>query len=305
MQWSRRVCTGGFEGADAAFFVDGSVVWDELTGLCWSRDAGLTEFPLMWREALDFVARMNRQETLGYGDWRMPSRAELMSLLCYQETRPPLPAGHPFVNVFPGWYWTSTTAAYHHAYAWYLSMAGGRLFYGGKLESYMLWPVRGQGQVPLRRQQHCYDSEGRHIDCAQSGQDGEQVTEWKLPQPRYVEAQGVVTDRWTGLQWHGHVGEAHGPVSWQEALEVVEALAGNRQRPWRLPNINELESLVDYDEARPAVSRDNPMHALKDGYWSSTTSAYEPDWAWALYLDKGAIGVGQKKGRHFHVMAVR
>lgn len=26
---------------------------------------------------------------------------------------------------------------------------------------------------------------------------------------------------------------------------------------------------------------------------------YEPDWAWALYLTKGAVGVGQKRGRAF------
>ena len=34
------------------------------------------------------------------------------------------------------------------------------------------------------------------------------------------------------------------------------------------------------------------------------TSAFEPDWAWALYLDKGAVGVGQKAGAYFHVWPV-
>jgi len=29
------------------------------------------------------------------------------------------------------------------------------------------------------------------------------------------------------------------------------------------------------------------------------------DWAWALYLGKGAIGVGQKSQARFHVWAVR
>lgn len=44
---------------------------------------------------------------------------------------------------------------------------------------------------------------------------------------------------------------------------------------------------------------------LADVYWSSTTSLYEPDWAWALYLDKGAVGVGQKTQAIFHVWIVR
>ena len=43
---------------------------------------------------------------------------------------------------------------------------------------------------------------------------------------------------------------------------------------------------------------------IRESYWSSTTSMFEPDWAWALYLEKGAVGVGQKSGRHFHVWPV-
>lgn len=73
---------------------------------------------------------------------------------------------------------------------------------------------------------------------------------------------------------------------------------------WRLPNINELESLVDCARHSPALSLGHPFTNLSEAYWSSTTSMFEPDWAWALYLDKGAIGVGQKSGRHFRVWPV-
>jgi hypothetical protein len=31
---------------------------------------------------------------------------------------------------------------------------------------------------------------------------------------------------------------------------------------------------------------------------------FEPDWAWALYLNKGAVGVGQKWAAHFPAWAV-
>jgi hypothetical protein len=44
---------------------------------------------------------------------------------------------------------------------------------------------------------------------------------------------------------------------------------------------------------------------MRQGYWSSTTSFFEPDWAWALYAENGGTGVGQKGGRHFHVWAAR
>ena len=36
----------------------------------------------------------------------------------------------------------------------------------------------------------------------------------------------------------------------------------------------------------------------------SSTSLFEPDWAWALYLEKGATGVGQKRFAQFSVWAV-
>jgi hypothetical protein len=90
-------------------------------------------------------------------------------------------------------------------------------------------------------------------------------------------------------------------VSWIEALAAVNEL----EDPWRLPNINELESLVDCSSQNPALPRKHPFKEVRDAYWSSTTSMFESDWAWALYLTKGAIGVGQKKGAHFHVWAVR
>ena len=84
-------------------------------------------------------------------------------------------------------------------------------------------------------------------------------------------------------------------------------MAGGRsdQRVWRLPNINELETLVDCSHSRPALAI--PVNCLVrpgDVYWSSTTSMYQPDWAWALYMDKGAVGVGHKGQAAFSVWAV-
>ena len=82
----------------------------------------MAEFPLAWKEALDHIATMNRDKALGFTDWRLPNRRELRSLMSHQTRKPALPEGHPFVNVFSGWYWTSTTAAINTAYAWYIHM---------------------------------------------------------------------------------------------------------------------------------------------------------------------------------------
>lgn len=54
----------------------------------------------------------------------------------------------------------------------------------------------------------------------------------------------------------------------------------------------------------PALPKGHPFADIREGYWSSTTSMFGPDWAGGLYLTKGAVGVGQKPGAYFHVWAV-
>jgi len=119
-------------------------------------------------------------------------------------------------------------------------------------------------------------------------------------------SRGEVIDRLTNLCWQQGA-DPGGPATWAQALSVVEQLNERTgdSPGWRLPNINELESLVDCSMHSPALPAGHPFAALQDVYWSSTTSLYEPDWAWALYLDKGAVGVGQKTQAKFHVWIVR
>lgn len=163
----------------------------------------------------------------------------------------------------------------------------------------MVWPVRGgDGVLPATGQVRCYDAEGRDADCRGSGQDGEYRRGRPWPEPRY-ELQGeVACDASTGVVWR-RAADLCGPVTWEEALRAAT-------RPgWRLPNINELESLVDCAHSRPALPPRHPFRDLREVYWSSSTSLFEPDWAWALYLDQGAVGVGQKRHARFSVWLVQ
>lgn len=289
------------------FEATAETVRDRLTGLMWTRNANLAEFPLTWRESLDFINDLNLRQAFGYRLWRLPNRRELRSVLSYQTCRPALPEGHPFVNVFPGWYWTSTTAAINTAYAWYVHLEGARMFYGGKEQYYLLWPVSGEGNglLPATGQNKCYDAQGDPIPCSGSGQDGAFRFGRVWPVPRFETAGNNVNDKLTGLCWFRTADLAAGVTSWPGAFEAIQAL--NRKLKtacWRLPNINELESLVDCSAHSPALPHGHPFRDVQDAYWSSTTSLFEPDWAWALYMRKGAVGVGQKNGAHFAVWAV-
>lgn len=282
-------------------------VQDCLTGLVWSADANPVEYPLTWSEALEAVTQLNREHYLGVNDWRMPNRRELRSLVSHQTARPALPEGHPFQHVFPSWYWSSTSYAGSPEHAWYVHMDGARMFYGGKDQSFLLWPVRGEGNGLLARtgQQHCFNERGEKETCTAGLQDGALQTGRIWPQPRFIPQPHGVFDRLTGLVWRQHADLTRQAVSWDEAVQAISSL--NRQEPepgWRLPNIVELETLTDCSRVNPALPVTASFAQVQTAYWSSTTSVYEPDWSWVLYLDKGAIGVGQKSGRYFYVWAV-
>jgi hypothetical protein len=291
------------------FEVQGSVAEDHATGLSWTIDANIGGFPCTWLEAFAQIAELNQQQHGGYRDWRLPNRNELRSLVSYQAKNPALPAGHPFINFFLGWYWSSTTAAINPAYAWSVHLEGARMFYGRKDQEYLFWPVRGEGNglLPCTGQQRCFNVLGKWIECAGSGQDGDLKLGSPWPSPRFNVRGDVVHDRLTDLFWLRHADLTGKPINWQQALASTLEWGAHRTEDnllWRLPTINELASLVDCDVHSPALPPGHPFAGLCLSYWSSTTSCFETDWAWVLYLDKGACGVGHKPLQSFYAWPV-
>jgi hypothetical protein len=287
-------------------------VADRASGLMWSRDAALTEYPLTWTEALAWIDDLNRMRLAGFHDWRLPNRRELFSLITHTAINPALPPGHPFTNVFPAYYWTSTTVSRLPDQAWYVHLGGARVFKGMKSGSYMVWPVRRTDDVPeviyWTGQQRCYSAAGALRECAGSGQDGEFRAGLAWPVPRFEVQDDVAVDRLTGLVWTLDADPAAGPVTWEAAGRIVSEVNASRKygfSDWRLPHIRELESLCDMQHYSPALPQDHPFREVREFYWSCTTSRYDPGYAWTLYALDGNVGVGYKPGADFHLWPVR
>lgn len=300
----------GLQWPAPRFLRQDKTVLDQLTGLVWAEDANLGGFPVSWQEAFAYIAGMNRRKWAGFADWRLPNRRELRSLMSYQTKKPSLPEGHPFTNIFLGWYWTSTTAAIHPAYAWCIHLEGARMFYGRKDQYALFWPVRGPGLnlLPQTGQTTCHDALGRETPCPGTGQDSEHRHGLAWPHPRFRDLGESVFDNLTGLVWLKDADLYGKPINWGKALDFIgdinrRGLDGSSD--WRLPDINALESLVDCSQAEPALPAGHPFRNVREAYWSATTSFFETDWAWTLYLHKGALGVGQKKGESFSLWPVR
>ena len=109
----------------------------------------------------------------------------------------------------------------------------------------------------------------------------------------------VITDSITGLQWQDDADAKNIRKTWQEAIEYCEnkvSLEGYDD--WRLPNINELESLVDDSRYDPAIDTTFFKNVAFGYYWSSTTYSFNTDTAWIVYFNYGRQDTGSKDNRH-------
>ena len=135
---------------------DGTIT-DHLTGLIWLKNANCADY-MNWNNALTYCNNLasgscGLTDGSAAGDWRLPNRKELLSLVDYSRYDPALPHGHLFDNVqsswFPyrsSWYWSATSRASACAGAWVVSMGYGHVSNDTKSDNHYVWPVRaGQG----------------------------------------------------------------------------------------------------------------------------------------------------------------
>jgi len=172
--------------------------------------------------------------------------------------------------------------------------------------------------LPRTGQTACYDTLGNPLSsCANTGQDGDHQRGKAWPNPRFSNPDGstpasgtIVLDKLTGLQWPVDAGTptftgatstcTGGGKTWQAAFVYVNCLNANNylgHNDWRLPNINELYSLINKGQSSNAswlttsgFTSVNPYY-----YWSSTTAAGSSGSGWGLIsLDGGGVGSGSK-----------
>lgn len=72
---------------------------------------------------------------------------------------------------------------------------------------------------------------------------------------------------------------------------------------WRIPNVKELQSIVDYENANPAV--DPVFGDTASDYWSSSTLTVFPTSAWFVNFVDGFVNLGGKSSNTIFVRAVR
>ena len=123
---------------------------------------------------------------------------------------------------------------------------------------------------------------------------------------------GTITDNCTNLQWkkcsEGLSGPSCGTGSagtytWEQALAQCEGLDFGNHTDWRLPNINELLSILNYSGSNPAVNGTYFPATAASAYWTSTDPSSAAAWiidfsygATAKYLQNNNLSVRCVRG---------
>lgn len=187
------------------------------------------------------------------------------------------------------------------------STSGGLKFPDGSVQL----SAAGSGSAPVEDtgvdSAQCFDELGASRSCAGTGEDGEHQAGVTWPTPRFTDnGDGTVSDNLTGLMWLQDADCPSGQVAWQAALDWIDSFntsavacsnyAAMTYTDWRLPNIRELSSLVDFGETSPALPAGHPfVNAQSVFYWSGTSSVSNPANAWSINFTTGRPSDGGDK----------
>ncbi|GDY24280.1 DUF1566 domain-containing protein [Agarivorans sp. Toyoura001] len=290
-----------FFGQDAQYsgsafsFTDNNdgTVSDSVTGLMWQQVPSDESFS--YQEAVDYC---NELELGGFSDWRIPNTKELFSISDFSIGWPYLDTAYFAIASYTvskdEQYWTEryvgTTADGGTEAAFGVNHATGHI---------KAYPASVSGAM------------GNYVRAVRGGSYGEN---------EFVDnVDGTITDNATGLMW-AQADSGYG-MNWQSALAYAEEsyLAGFTD--WRLPNIKELQSIVDYSKSPSAEDEANLGPAIDSeffeitvltsdvtntstdyGYFWSSTSAYfggdSLDYYYAWYVAFGTAP--DDEGNDFH-----
>jgi len=124
----------------------------------------------------------------------------------------------------------------------------------------------------------------------------------------------TITDNVTGLDWIQNPAITSGDgfdfantYLWANAITAITAMNTANyggHNDWRLPNLKELISIVDYGRIFPSINV-SFFTSLSDYYWSNTTHASITEEAWIVNFNDGVTATDSKDPANYYVRPVR
>lgn len=106
-----------------------------------------------------------------------------------------------------------------------------------------------------------------------------------------VGVSSVTVDNRTGLMWitnRGTDAAMGGSYTWLNALIACESKSYAGFSDWRVPNMRELMTILDYSTTTaPLIDTTAFLGAISDYNWTSTTDAMSTTYAWSVSFNNG------------------
>ncbi|MBF4691978.1 DUF1566 domain-containing protein [Fusibacter sp. Q10-2] len=262
---------GNYEGNQPSYTDnhDGTVT-DLVTGLMWQQTMASK---MSYDDAVKYA---NASQLAGYSDWRLPTIKELFSLIQYtgksggevadvlyidtQYFDQPLGDTSIGEREIDAQEWSSTK--YVGLTMNHNETVFGVNFIDGRIKGYPLTKRNGDDNIGYFRLVRGNEAYGKN---------------------NFIDnGDGTITDLATGLMWQ--MADDGATRDWEEALSYAENLSLAGYEDWRLPNVKELQSIVDYTKSvqttgTPAIDDLFTLTPIKDPngksnfgfYWTSTT----------------------------------
>ncbi len=151
--------------------------------------------------------------------------------------------------------------------------------------------------LPDTGQTTCYKGSDKS-PCPPEGESYHgQDAQYHGPAMSYTDnGDGTVKDNNTGLIWQKNKADidndgsitSSDKTSWQQAVDYCTNVDFGGSSSWRLPDFDELNSLVDYGRSEPRI---NPVFICEsEKFWSATSYAYNTYKAWYVHFRQGLKG---------------
>jgi len=108
----------------------------------------------------------------------------------------------------------------------------------------------------------------------------------------------IVFDTYTNLTWEDGNNTTINTYNWIDAVDYCKNLDFANSTNWRVPNINELETIIDDKRANPAVQFPF-INTANNIYWSSTTYESSTDSAWSIDFSTGGSTYSNKTSTRY------
>ena len=164
----------------------------------------------------------------------------------------------------------------------------------------------GTIELPQTGQTLCYNSAGAFIPCLGTGEDGDLLAGVPWPTPRFVIDNTLlcITDTLTGLTWARFPSSLNANDWAQAVVSIPVTYFGCGLPDWRIPNINELQNLINANYPDNAGWLENQgfgFPLISDlPFWTSTSVSDNPTVsAWVVDLVDGSVFPDNKGQRYF------